>query len=95
MAEIRETHTHTTTDTGGGAGAGMILGVILTIVVLAFAAWFLLGNFRGPTTEPARPSGDTNIQINPPAPPPKVDVQVNPPAQQAPAGQNQPAPKAP
>ena len=95
MAEIRETHT--TTETGGGAGSGMVVGVILTLVILMFAAWFFFGSSHGPTAEPARPSGDTNIQINPPAVP-KVDVQVNPPAQQAPvapAGQNQPVPKAP
>ena len=94
MAEIRETNTHTTTDSGGGAGSGMLVGVILTIVVLALVAWFFIGSFRGPTVEPARPGGDTNIEINPPAPS-KVDVQVNPPAPQAPAGQNQPATKAP
>jgi hypothetical protein len=80
----------------------MVLGVILAIIILALAAWFFMGSFRGPTVEPARPGGDTNIEINPPAPAaPKVDVEVNPPgqqappAQQAPAGQNQPAPKAP
>jgi hypothetical protein len=82
----------------------MVLGVILTLVVLVFAAWFFFGSSRGPTVEPARPSGgDTNIQVNPPSVP-KVDVQVNPPAQQAPAapvapaapaGQNEPATKAP
>jgi hypothetical protein len=79
VAEIREAHT--TIDSGGSggdAGIGMVLGVILTLVVLVIAAWFFSGSSRGPTVEPARPSGgDANIQVNPSAVP-RVNVQVNP-----------------
>jgi hypothetical protein len=85
MAHVHETRT----DGGSGVASGMVLGIVLVLLVLALAAFaFFGGAFRGaPSTTPAQPRNDTNIQVNPPAAPPKVDVNINQPSQQAPAPQ--------
>jgi hypothetical protein len=59
----------------------MALGMVVVLLVLAIAVVFFLGQgfFRSGADQPGR--GDTNVQVNPPAPPSKVDVKVNPPAQ--------------
>jgi hypothetical protein len=90
----REVHTHTVeTDSGGGVASGMMLGIVLVLLALAVAAFLFFGNAfnfgGGPNTGPSTPKGDTNIQVNPPAP--KVDVNVNP----APSGGYEQAPAQP
>lgn len=64
----------------GGSGVGVIVGVILTIIVILFFAFYGIPSWRGnnqgsapaPQAAPAQESGGTTIQV-----PDKINVDVN------------------